>query len=79
MLDLTTPPSSLFAGLHVLVSGGTTGIGRAIALQLLAGGASVFVFGRHQRELEDAVAAAGGGDLAGIIWDSERPLRDGRP
>ncbi len=73
MLDLTTPLSSLFAGLHVLVSGGTTGIGRAIALQLLAGGASVFVFGRHQRELEDAVAAAGGGDLAGITADQADP------
>ena len=73
MLDLTTPPSSLFAGLHVLVSGGTTGIGRAIALQLLAGGASVFVFGRHQPHLDDVVAAAQGGDLAGITADQADP------
>ena len=74
MLDLTTPPALPFAGLHVLISGGTTGIGRAIALQLLAGGASVFVFGRHQPELDDVVAAAGGGDLAGITANQADPL-----
>ena len=74
MLDLTASSSPPFAGLHVLVTGGTTGIGRATALMLLAGGASVFIFGRHQRELDDAVAEAKGGDLAGITADQADPL-----
>lgn len=74
MIDLTAAASPPFAGLHVLISGGTTGIGRAIALQLLAGGASVFVFGRHQRALDNVVDEAKGGDLAGITADQADPL-----
>jgi NAD(P)-dependent dehydrogenase (short-subunit alcohol dehydrogenase family) len=42
-------------GRSVLVSGGTTGIGRAIAGLLASHGAKVFVFGRHHAELEDAL------------------------
>lgn len=72
MLDLSK--SHPFAGLHVLISGGTTGIGRAIALQLLAGGANVFVFGRHQRELDDVLAAAKGSALRGITANQADPM-----
>lgn len=43
-------------GKGVLVTGGTTGIGRAIALLLADRGATVVVFGRHQKELDDALA-----------------------
>jgi len=42
-------------GRKVLITGGTTGLGRAIALRLSAEGAKVLIFGRHQRELEDAM------------------------
>ena len=48
-----------FAGRHALVTGGTRGIGAAIALQLLAAGAQVTVLGRKPglaQELADAPA-----------------------
>ncbi len=39
----------------VLVTGGTTGIGRTIALLLASQGAHVIIFGRHEQELNDAL------------------------
>lgn len=70
MLDLNNPEQRLsFAGLNVLISGGTTGIGRAVALRMLASGANVFVFGRHQQELDDTLAEAKGGALRGSTAD----------
>lgn len=50
-------------GKNVLVTGGTTGIGRAIAMLLAAQGAKLLIFGRHQAELEDALKAI---DQAGV-------------
>ena len=42
-------------GRGAIVTGGTTGIGRAIAIQLAADGCHVLVCGRHQREMNDAL------------------------
>jgi NADP-dependent 3-hydroxy acid dehydrogenase YdfG len=42
-------------GKTVLISGGTTGIGRAIARLLGHYGAKIFIFGRHSKELIDAI------------------------
>jgi NAD(P)-dependent dehydrogenase (short-subunit alcohol dehydrogenase family) len=44
------------AGRRVLVTGGTTGIGRAIAVLLASEGAKVFVCGRDAQHLEDSLA-----------------------
>lgn len=48
----TTP----LAGRRVLVTGGTTGIGRAIAVLLASEGARVFICGRDPQHLQDALA-----------------------
>ncbi|RYG36344.1 MAG: SDR family oxidoreductase [Burkholderiales bacterium] len=62
-------------GKTILVTGGTTGIGRAIAIELARAGARVLIFGRHQRELDDALAALEDtiGEAAGMIADQSRP------
>jgi 3-oxoacyl-[acyl-carrier protein] reductase len=51
----TLQPS--LSGRRVLVTGGTTGIGRAIAILLASEGAKVFVCGRNPDHLEDALAS----------------------
>lgn len=42
-------------GKRVFITGGTTGIGRAIANLLGSEGAEIFICGRHQPELNDAL------------------------
>jgi NADP-dependent 3-hydroxy acid dehydrogenase YdfG len=49
-------PGSL-TGKTVLVTGGTTGIGRSTALLLGSYGAKEMILGRHQPELDDAIQA----------------------
>lgn len=49
----TEQPS--LAGRRVLVTGGTTGIGRAIAVLLASEGAKVFICGRTAEHLDDAL------------------------
>jgi 3-oxoacyl-[acyl-carrier protein] reductase len=65
MTDLAEPPvrdvadahteQPSLAGRRVIVSGGTTGIGRAIAVLLASEGAKVFVCGRTPEHLGDAL------------------------
>ncbi len=43
-----------------VISGGTTGIGLAIAQRFVAEGAHVVIFGRRQAQLDEAVRAIGG-------------------
>jgi NAD(P)-dependent dehydrogenase (short-subunit alcohol dehydrogenase family) len=68
-----TPVTGL-KGRRALITGGTTGIGRAIAVLLASEGARVFVCGRDPQHLEDALAAiraVGEGD--GIAIDLADP------
>jgi NADP-dependent 3-hydroxy acid dehydrogenase YdfG len=62
-------------GKTVLVTGGTTGIGRAIAIELARAGAKVLIFGRHKAELDDAMAALEDtiGEAEGMIADQSKP------
>lgn len=59
-------------GKRILVTGGTTGIGRETVALLTAGGARVLTFGRHDQELQDAIEYALGpsGEVSGLIADS---------
>jgi len=56
------------AGKIALVTGGTSGIGLATAKRFVAEGATVFITGRRQKELDDAVAEIGG-SATGIQGD----------
>ncbi|RDE06545.1 SDR family oxidoreductase [Sphingomonas aracearum] len=53
--DAHTEQPSL-QGKRVFVTGGTTGIGRAIAVLLASEGAKVFICGRDRQHLDDALA-----------------------
>jgi NADP-dependent 3-hydroxy acid dehydrogenase YdfG len=69
-------PRTSIRGKAVVVSGGTTGIGRATAIALAAQGANVLVFGRTKQHLEDALgdieSATQGGDVHGIVADQSK-------
>lgn len=64
-------------GKRVLVTGGTTGIGRE-TLRLLAGdGARLLTFGRHEPELQDALAYARSEDAEVFGMTADAATRDG--
>jgi 3-hydroxy acid dehydrogenase / malonic semialdehyde reductase len=58
-------------GKRILLTGGTTGIGRATVNLLAQEGARVLTFGRHEPELQDAMAsfADSGGEVIGLTAD----------
>jgi len=56
----------------IVITGGTTGIGRATARLLVEQGARVFIFGRQQNDLDDAMGhihQSGRGQVHGITAD----------
>jgi NAD(P)-dependent dehydrogenase (short-subunit alcohol dehydrogenase family) len=54
-----------------LVTGGSTGIGRAVALELSQSGAQVIVSGRHERELRETATRHAG--ITWVVADVSRP------
>jgi len=60
--------SQKLSGKIALVTGGTSGIGLATAKRFASEGAHVFITGRREKELEEAVAAVG--NATGIRIDS---------
>jgi NAD(P)-dependent dehydrogenase (short-subunit alcohol dehydrogenase family) len=61
-------------GKAIVVTGGTTGIGRATARLLCAQGAKVLIFGRHEPELKEALEEIqpAGGAIHGLTADASR-------
>lgn len=45
------------AGKRILITGGTTGIGRALAIRLAKLGANIVIVGRHQESIEETLNA----------------------
>lgn len=66
-----SPPGEL-TGMTAVVTGSTSGIGRAVALELASAGAAVLVHGRRSQEAAEAVVheiAAAGGEAAVAMAD----------
>src|ERR1700730_3161528 len=59
-------------GKVAVITGGTTGIGLAEAKLFVKEGAYVFVMGRRQKELDEAVKAIGS-NVTGIQGDVSKP------
>jgi len=61
------------SGKRVLITGGSTGIGREITLTLASMGANCLICGRHQEQIDETIAAAAGqaseGTVKGIALD----------
>lgn len=69
----TTPAASgKLAGKIALVTGGTSGIGLATAKRFVAEGAYVFITGRRQENLDEALKEIGGEHVAALQGDSSR-------
>ncbi len=63
--------SSKLNGKVAIVTGGTSGIGLATAKRFVAEGATVYITGRRQAELDKAVAEIGG-DVIGVQADASK-------
>ena len=59
--------SAYFQGKHVLVTGGSSGIGLSVAKQLLASGATVTILARRQAVLDTARASLGAPDRTHVL------------
>jgi NADP-dependent 3-hydroxy acid dehydrogenase YdfG len=59
----------------ILITGGTTGIGRSTAILLASQGARVMIFGRHQNDLDEAMKdiRETGGEVLGLTADVSDP------
>lgn len=67
--------SNSLAGKRVLLTGGTTGIGRATLAMLTDAGATVLTFGRDDDALQEALGSVAEGEVSGLVADAA--TRDG--
>jgi 3-oxoacyl-[acyl-carrier protein] reductase len=66
------------AGRVFVLTGATSGLGRATAEVLVAEGAHVVVTGRHADAVDDAVATLGADRAAGVVADNADPATPAR-
>lgn len=66
------PQTQSIEGKVVVITGGTTGIGRTTATLLAEKGAKVVIYGRHEQELQDALndLKDTGGEFLGLTADN---------
>lgn len=60
---------SLFSDKVVLVTGGGSGFGYAIANRFISLGAKVIITGRNEEKLKKAVFTIGGNNIKYLVWD----------
>ncbi len=71
---MTTPPPKPLAGMHAAITGGSRGIGRAIAERLAAMGATLTLLGRDPARLDEAVATLAPASCTGRVCDVGDPI-----
>lgn len=62
-------PARRFEGKHVLITGGSSGIGFEIAREYLAEGAEVIITSRHESSLREASQKLDSPRLKTMVWD----------
>jgi len=67
----STLMSDSLAGKNILITGGSSGIGLAIAKKCLASGASVLITGRDDKKLQEVVRQQGNSRIGALVWDVE--------
>jgi NADP-dependent 3-hydroxy acid dehydrogenase YdfG len=67
--DTRSQDAALLAGRYAVVTGASSGIGRAVAVALAAGGARVLLVGRSAERLQDAAREAGPGQCDICVAD----------
>jgi len=74
-MEISSKANTPLKGLNVLITGGTTGIGRAAAVALAREGANVFIYGRDETFLQDALRDTAGltGKVRGMTADQADP------
>ena len=65
----TLQETNILAGKVVLITGGSSGFGYAIANRFLGCGAKVIITGRNQTKLEGAVDKLSSKNVKGLVWD----------
>lgn len=69
----------VLSGKCILITGGSSGIGLAIARKCLSCGASVIITGRNEAKLKDAVQSLKSRDCRYLVWDvSDLKAIDGK-
>ncbi|MDQ0639954.1 short-subunit dehydrogenase [Pedobacter sp. W3I1] len=75
--EINTGSSTALSGKRILITGGTTGIGREIAILLTSLGGNCLICGRNREQLDETIAAAKNGDSTGSCQGVVTELANG--